>query len=282
MDDPTTSGVTEGFGLMFYQSRFYDPALGRFTQPDTLIPDEHNSQSWDIFAYVGNNPCRSSDPDGHCWPICTMLAGAVVGAAVSAGTYWALNTVMGREVTTGGLVGAAVSGAITGAVAGVAGPVAGTVMATAGIQVTAGSLAIGTAVLNGVVGAEAYVAGTTTQNLIDVPNGEQPVPITAGGMLTAGLANGVGSLLVSNINPPVSQNSIAQAASFAPGRTWNTVFSQGAIYSGVDIAAGAAIGTTSALYQPTPDSNCNYDNTGLLCFPVQQPSASTITTIGAP
>lgn len=32
MDDPTTSGVTEGFGLMFYQSRFYDPQLGQFTQ----------------------------------------------------------------------------------------------------------------------------------------------------------------------------------------------------------------------------------------------------------
>lgn len=30
MDDPSTSGVTEGFGLMFYNARWMDPTLGRF------------------------------------------------------------------------------------------------------------------------------------------------------------------------------------------------------------------------------------------------------------
>jgi len=30
MDDPSTTSVTEGFGLMFYNARWYDPALGRF------------------------------------------------------------------------------------------------------------------------------------------------------------------------------------------------------------------------------------------------------------
>jgi RHS repeat-associated protein len=38
MDDPTTAGVTEGFGLMFYNARWYDPALGRFAQADTIVP----------------------------------------------------------------------------------------------------------------------------------------------------------------------------------------------------------------------------------------------------
>lgn len=38
-DDPTTSGVTEGFGLMFYQSRFYDPQGRRFPQADSIIPE---------------------------------------------------------------------------------------------------------------------------------------------------------------------------------------------------------------------------------------------------
>jgi len=32
MDDPTTAGVTEGFGVLFYVSRFYDPGLGRFVK----------------------------------------------------------------------------------------------------------------------------------------------------------------------------------------------------------------------------------------------------------
>ncbi len=65
MDDPTTSGVTEGFGLMFYQSRFYDPALGRFSSPDSIIPSTQGVQGWDRYAYVNNNPIRYTDPTGH-------------------------------------------------------------------------------------------------------------------------------------------------------------------------------------------------------------------------
>ena len=63
MDDPSTSGVTEGFGLMFYNARMYDPVLGRFTSADTIIPD--GVQGWDRYAYVNNAPIRFTDPSGH-------------------------------------------------------------------------------------------------------------------------------------------------------------------------------------------------------------------------
>jgi len=67
VDDPTTSGVTEGFGLMFYNARYYDPALGRFAQADSLIPG--GAQGLDRFAYVNNSPVRYTDPSGHkCQP----------------------------------------------------------------------------------------------------------------------------------------------------------------------------------------------------------------------
>jgi len=65
MDDPTTSGVTEGFGLMFYGARFYDPAIGRFSSPDSMIPQEQGTQAWDRYAYVNNSPIRYNDPSGH-------------------------------------------------------------------------------------------------------------------------------------------------------------------------------------------------------------------------
>ena len=67
LDDPLTSGVTEGFGLMFYQSRFYDPQLGRFTQADTIVPG--GVQGLDRYAAMNNNPIRYNDPSGHkpCW-----------------------------------------------------------------------------------------------------------------------------------------------------------------------------------------------------------------------
>jgi RHS repeat-associated protein len=52
-------------GLYFYNARFYDPALGRFTSADTLIPQPGNPLAWDRYAYTLNNPLRYIDPSGH-------------------------------------------------------------------------------------------------------------------------------------------------------------------------------------------------------------------------
>jgi len=62
MDGPTTK-ETEGFGLVFYNARYYDPALGRFAQADSLIPG--GAQGLDRFAYVNNSPVNFTDPSGH-------------------------------------------------------------------------------------------------------------------------------------------------------------------------------------------------------------------------
>ena len=59
-----TLGGTEG--LYFYGSRWYDPALGRWAQPDSIIPNPYDLQSWDRYAYVNNNALRFTDPSGHC------------------------------------------------------------------------------------------------------------------------------------------------------------------------------------------------------------------------
>ena len=65
LDDPLTSGVTEGFGLMFYNARWYDPGINHFVQADTIVSDPLNSQSHDRYAYGYNNPLRFSDSTGH-------------------------------------------------------------------------------------------------------------------------------------------------------------------------------------------------------------------------
>ena len=67
MDDPTTTGATEGFGLMFYNARWYDPQLGRFAQADTIVPG--GFQGLDRYAYVNNSPVKYTDPSGHS-PFC--------------------------------------------------------------------------------------------------------------------------------------------------------------------------------------------------------------------
>ncbi len=53
------------FGLMFYNARWYDPYLNRWTQPDSIVPDSNNPQAWDRYGYALNNPIRYNDPTGH-------------------------------------------------------------------------------------------------------------------------------------------------------------------------------------------------------------------------
>ena len=48
---------------MFYNARWYDPALGRFAQADSIVPG--GVQGLDRYAYVNNNPLRYNDPTGH-------------------------------------------------------------------------------------------------------------------------------------------------------------------------------------------------------------------------
>ncbi len=51
-------------GLYFYNARYYDGALGRFIQPDTIVPQPGNPQSLNRYSYVLNNPLRYTDPTG--------------------------------------------------------------------------------------------------------------------------------------------------------------------------------------------------------------------------
>ncbi len=50
-------------GLYFYNSRWYDPTVGRFIQADTIVPG--GVQGLDRYAYVFNNPLRYIDPSGY-------------------------------------------------------------------------------------------------------------------------------------------------------------------------------------------------------------------------
>lgn len=61
----TSQVLDEDTGLYFYGARYYDPQLGRFIQPDTIIPSFSNPQHLNRYAYCLNNPLRYTDPSGH-------------------------------------------------------------------------------------------------------------------------------------------------------------------------------------------------------------------------
>jgi hypothetical protein len=127
--------------------RIYDPTIGRFLQADPNIQAPLDSQSYNRYAYVRNNPMSMTDPSGYFfkslfgfvkkyWRIIAaavityFTAGAAAGWAASWG-FGAVGTMansivagamtgfIGGAVATGSLKGAmygALSGAVFGAI----------------------------------------------------------------------------------------------------------------------------------------------------------------------
>ncbi len=133
-------------GLYFYQARYYDPLLGRFTQPDTIVSDIYIPMAWNRYTYVMNNPFRYTDPTGHegeeaantatlaaaggaAW---TTALGSLRNAATSAWTRIPSFTGVGQVITatteTLATVGAEVS--MVGTAVATVGLAAVTVLAT--------------------------------------------------------------------------------------------------------------------------------------------------------
>ena len=54
-------------GLDYFGARYYSGAQGRFTSPDAPFADQHieDPQSWNMYAYVRNNPLKNTDPNGR-------------------------------------------------------------------------------------------------------------------------------------------------------------------------------------------------------------------------
>jgi RHS repeat-associated protein len=74
--DPTLipSSTAHGFtdhehldavGLIHMNGRVYDPELGRFLSADPFVQAPYNSQSYNRYAYVFNNPLSFTDPTGY-------------------------------------------------------------------------------------------------------------------------------------------------------------------------------------------------------------------------
>jgi RHS repeat-associated protein len=105
--------------LYWIGSRWYDPALSRWVQPDSIIPEAAQGvQAWDRYAYVNNSPVNFNDPTGHCLVLCTAIIGGAIGAIVGAVGYTAYAAATGTEFNTSHMLMAAGGGAVAGALIG--------------------------------------------------------------------------------------------------------------------------------------------------------------------
>jgi len=63
-------------GLYFYRARYYDPAIGRFLQPD---PIGFLGGDINLYNYVANNPVNYIDPEGKS----LILGGIAIGIVIN-------------------------------------------------------------------------------------------------------------------------------------------------------------------------------------------------------
>ena len=137
-------------GLYYLQSRYYDPAVGRFINADNYATTYKTSTGANMFAYCLNNPANCKDDGGE---LANWLVGGVIGAVIGG-----LSALAAGESFAAGALQGAVSGALAGAavdvaLAVIAVPVAGVVIAGA-IAFTGGAVA-------SVVGEEVHSLATT-------------------------------------------------------------------------------------------------------------------------
>jgi len=64
-------------GLLYYGARYYDPALMRFVQADTVVPEPGNPQALNRYAYVLNNPLKYIDSSGRIPVLPILIAGGI-------------------------------------------------------------------------------------------------------------------------------------------------------------------------------------------------------------
>ncbi len=130
----TGQELDDSTGLYFYGARYYDPSLGRFILPDTIVPNPRDPQDFNRYSYVNNNPLTYTDPTGH-WKwrnylksVATVEIIAATAVLAATGNPIAIGALAGEiggvvhanrtgqdvltSVIKGGAIGAAIGAAI--------------------------------------------------------------------------------------------------------------------------------------------------------------------------
>jgi RHS repeat-associated protein len=112
-------------GIIHMNGRLYDPLLRRFLNADENIQDPYNTQNYNKYGYVLNNPLMFNDPSGEfAWAagffltwVAPVIWGVAVGTLISAGMY-AIQALVMNNWSWGGFANAILMGAVTGGVSG--------------------------------------------------------------------------------------------------------------------------------------------------------------------
>ncbi|MEM9361245.1 MAG: RHS repeat-associated core domain-containing protein [Bacteroidota bacterium] len=178
-------------GLIHMNGRMYDAQVGRFLSPDNFIQDPYNTQNYNRYGYVLNNPLVVADPNGELFWFAVGI-GALIGG-------------ISQAIKPGANFGSILGGALIGAAAGglgfgVGNVVGGGTFFGSNIASTLGfGQGFASGFAGGFTGGFVGGAGNAWLNGESFGNGLLGGLITGGfGGLTAGFVNGVTSGIRAN------------------------------------------------------------------------------------
>lgn len=152
----------QSIGIIHMNGRLYDAKLRRFLQPDNFVQEPYNTQNYNRYAYVLNNPLKFIDTNGENfgewwsknWKSVVVITAAVVVTVVV-------------TVATAGTATPFMVGVYAGAAGGFTGSALGTALngGSVGEVMVSGLIGAGTGAIFG--GAGAYVAGFAPPGIIN-------------------------------------------------------------------------------------------------------------------
>jgi len=107
--------MLDEFGIIEMNGRIYDPAIGRFFSPDPYIQAPDNSQNFNRYSYVLNNPLKYTDPSGELPFLVPVAIGYYTGSSIymNNGNIFSKNWWTGQDKAwKAGVSGVIVGGAL--------------------------------------------------------------------------------------------------------------------------------------------------------------------------
>ncbi|WFB70004.1 RHS repeat-associated core domain-containing protein [Chryseobacterium sp. WX] len=227
-------------GIIHMNGRLYDPLLRRFLNADENIPDPTNTQNYNKYGYVMNNPLMFNDPTGEepftlaAITVAALVKAVIIGAAVGLAAY-TLSLAVTGNFDQWNLLGA-FKATFTGAVSGAVTFGIGSLFTVAG-QAATTLTALGNSIKEAVGGFGLAVvqAGThaISQGILSVVQGDTFLSGAAGGffgslgaaafgeIVKTGTPRVIGTLVLGSLSGGIG-------AEFAGGNFW-----QGAVIGGV-------------------------------------------------